>query len=527
MIDEKIGFGAIFVSIFFALTIIISNIVGFIWLNSLAIFIVSFIGSILLTKFIPKTKIDEKILLLSLLLIVLLAYPLLTITPFFPAGADAVSTTMLRVLDGRIPLDHAQYGNLNLSYQLGFSLIANVFSEVFGGIDYLWPWTIAIFCGILQLIFVYLFSTEFFKNKQAGIISAILFFGGKLVYENVFNGEYAWVMGTAFMFLFLYLFLKKNKLQYIIFPTIFVIHPAVGFNLLVFMGIYLIFFKIKLNEILKLLTSLILVLPLIVMSYFPLIYNILFSKNISNGVNTNIMRIVSNILPWIGTAISIAFILTIIFILIKKEKLDQKEKFLIILFIISLTIFIFFNIISFMLAGRVIELLFIGALLFTTSIINKIKLNNKKLFTIGIVFILISLFFFASSSRLSHYRDGSKINFDSREFSQAFLEFDQKQERVLFLLPDKSKVAEFSNKIPYDINTGHMILQREFSYYPGNALDEFKTKSSIWRQIYFEKTIDLIDSLKVKYIAINKDYFDKQLKYEIVFEKENFIIYQK
>jgi hypothetical protein len=531
MIEEKIGKILVFIAILFSLIIIISNIVGFFWLDSGAILIVSFIGALLLSKFIPKISVDKKVFGLIILLTIMLAYPVVFITPGFTAGADAVSTTMVRVLEGTIPLDHAQYGGLNLSYQLGFPLIANVFVEVAPIMpDYLWPWALVVLAGALQLFFVYLFSGEFFKSEKAAFISTVLFFGGKLVYENVYNGEFAWVMATSFMFLFLYLFLKKNKLQYIVFPVVFVTHPAVGFNLLVFMGVYLAFYKIKIKELLKLLASLILVIPLIIMSYFPLIYNILFNKtSMSEGVGLSIFKDLLALPPWIGTALSIVFILLLIYSILKKNFLKEKEqKFLFTFLIVSLAIFILFDFIGFMLAGRVVELILIAMLLLGTSLLTKLKLDKKKLSIILVIILVMSLFFFATSSRLDHYRNSTKNNLENIAFAAAFFEFDPSQEKVLFLSQGGGgKIGEYSNKIPFNLESAHMILLRDFSYYPSDSFDEFKNNILIWDEIFFENKIELIDEIDVKYIVVNKENFETKLNYPIVFEHSKFIVYEK
>jgi hypothetical protein len=531
MIEEKIGKTLVFIAILFSLLIIVSNIVGFFWLNSIAILIVSFIGSFALFKFIPKVYVDKKVIVLLFFLAVMLAYPVVLITPGYTAGADAVSTTMVRVLDGTIPFDHAQYGRLNLSYQLGFPLIANIFSEVLPILpDYLWPWALAVFTGALQLFFVYLFSKEFFKSEKAGFISAVLFFGGKLVYENVFNGEFAWVMATAMMFLFLYLFLKKNKLQYLVFPTIFVIHPAVGFNTLVFMCTYFVFYEKSVKQILKLFASLILVAPLIIMSYFPIAYNLFFNTgSASEGISLGILKDVLALPPWVGTAISICFILLFVYSILKKSFLKEKEqKFLFLLLVTSFIIFLLFDFIGFMLTGRVVELLFISMLFLSTSILIKINFDKKQLAIILIVFFVLSLFFFATSSRLNHYRNSTPANLENIAFASAFYEFDSTQEKVLFLSESGGgKIGEYSNKIPFNLKSAHMILLRDFSYYPNTAFKEFKNNSLTWEKVFFKNQIELIDNINVKYIVVNKNDFEIDLNYPLVFEYKKFVVYLK
>jgi hypothetical protein len=440
---------------------------------------------------------------------------------------------MERILDGKIPFDHTQYSELNLSYQLGFPLIANVFSELIPTMpDYLWPWFLAIFAGILQLVFLYILANKFFENKVAGLFATTLFFAGKLVYENFYNGEFAWLFATAFMFLFFYLYLEKSKLQYLIFPTIFAIHPAVAFNTLILLGTHFVFFKPQIRNLVNLSLSLVLVVPLIVMSYFPIAYNFLFNKSSAIGEVGGVYSTIITVPFWIGTSISIIFLVTSIGYLMINKKLfqDTKQKFLWALLFLTGIIFLIFNTIGFMLTGRIIELIFISVLLISTSYLLSFKkiVENKKITAIVILSILVlSLFFFSTSSLLNHYRSGSKASPESTDFAVEFYNFNPAQEKCLFLTQYRGKIAEYSNKIPYDVNTAHMILLRDFSYYPGPAFDSFKEKSTTWARIYYDKEIGLIQDVDVNYIVVDITEFGVDLNYPIVFSHGNFLVYEK
>ena len=181
-----------------------------------------------------------------------------------------------------------------------------------------------------------------------------------------------------------------------------------------------------------------------------------------------------------------------------------------------------------MLAGRVVEMLFIAMLLLTTSFLTKIKLDKKRLYLVLVLILVLSLFFFATSSRLSHYRNSNETDIENIEFANAFYEFDPTQERALFLSAGGGgKIGEYSNKIPFNLQSAHMILLRDFSYYPGDAFYTFKNNVETWEKIFYENKIELIENINVKYIVINKYDFKTELNYPIVFKHPKFVVYEK
>ena len=97
---ERFSQVVFFSIILFPVIIILSGFLGLFWLNSYFILVASAIISFMLFSRLYSAEfiIPPRVVLLSLLLLVLLSHPVLLITPFFPASADAVVTTATTLL---------------------------------------------------------------------------------------------------------------------------------------------------------------------------------------------------------------------------------------------------------------------------------------------------------------------------------------------------------------------------------------------------------------------------------------------
>jgi len=483
----------------------------------------------------------KKIILLALLVFVLCVYPVLIVTPFFPASADSATTIALRVIEynkGIIPETYAPFNNVNFGYQLGFVLFTKFFTDLFPILpDYLWFWLLGSIFSALQVIGLYLFSTELFKNSAIGEWSAILFIGTKLIYENLYVGEYPWVCATALMFFFFYFLLKKNPVKYFLFPAIFIIHPAIALNTLIVLFCYYLAYGFNLKEIFKLGLSLVFVIPSYFTTYHAIVYN-LFSMN-SEMSQISLIELFKLILiiPF-GIGILPPLLIFLMFIYCKfiyKGKVSiefsNEQLFLIVLGLFSLGLFSFFSLYGIILNGRVIELILISVVIFCASIINWFTnyFYPKHTKTIKIIIVIVSIFIFFSSSKLNHYRSGSKITMEEAKFAEEFKRFDSLPERVLFLTNNKGKMVEYSNKISFDSNSSHMISESGFLVIKNKGYLDYLKKYVLFKKIVNENCLECINELDVKYIVLDsKTYSNIDLNtFKQVFSYKQFKVYKK
>ncbi len=523
-----------FILIFFPVTIIFSGFIGFFWLNSYFIFFASFLISAILFKkfyfsdfFIPK-----KIFLLSGLLLILLAYPVLFVTPFFPASADPTTTATVTFLTDTIPLDYQPYSPLNFGYQIGFPLLVNVFSDIFTFIPiYLWAWVLSLISGLLQLFGIFIFAKEFFKSDKIAEFSSILFFGTKLIFENFYVGEFAWILATSMMLFSFYFLLKKSNIAFLTFPVIFMLHPAVAMNSIIFFSCLFFFYLLKFN-LPKLLFSLILAVPAFFLNYLPILYNLVFfnlssSPVLATDYLTRFFYYTLTLPPWVGIIPFTIFGLGLLFFIFKKIAFTREQKTILFVFILGLLFFYLFGVLGLMLVGRVVEVLTLSILLLTASFIANIKLVNPNYLKAFKVFLLIfGIIFFFNSSILTHYRNGSKINVEAASFAIEFKKFDSELSQVMFLSNSSQKIAEYSNKVPFDLSS-HYLSTVNLLYYSQKEYADFMTLLKIKESIIDGSCPECLENVNVKYIVVDRNFFKQELNYPVVFSKDNFLVYLK
>lgn len=515
-------------------TIILSNIVGFFRLDMPLILLGAAIISLWISKGYESEAVDGKIFLLASVLFALLIYPIIIITPIFPASNDAVSTTAMRVMQEKIETDYAQYGKINMPYPIGLPVMAKAFTSVVPAAipDYLAPYSIALIAGMLQIFFIYLIASALFKDKKAGIVSAALLFASKYIFENIYVGELAWYLGSALMLGFIYLFLRGSRLKYVVFPAIFLAHPISGINTLLFLAaFYLVNRKNMLGELAKLSSTLIIVIPGIALTYLPIATN-LFSQSIGNSETLGLIKLLAMLPFWVGTGLTLMTAAAFAWLILARKKIaiESGHKIIIALLVISLIVMGIFELMHFMLSHKVIEMIILSLIFITGAVLSGKELNlmgKKWEAALILAVLLISMIFFSTSTILTQYRSGSKIPAGAMEFSVAFHDFDKEQKKVLFLTKWGGKIAEYSNKIPFDITAAHSIISYDFMYYHNAAFSEIQKKRQIWEDVFVGKKTGLIADIDVDYIVVGENEFNIDLNYPAVFEYKNFRVYRK
>ena len=526
---EKFFSKAVFFAlIFFPAIILSSAITGFFWLNSYFVVLFSFVSSVFIFKkfYFQEFVVPKKILLLSLLLVALLAYPALLLTPVFPASADPVTTASVTFLGEKIPLDYRPYSRLNFAYPIGFPLLVNAFSDIFTFLPvYLWAWLLSLVSGVLQLLGVYLVAKEFFKSERAAEFASVLFLGTKLVYENFYVGEYAWLLATGLMLFALYFAVKKSALQYLLFPAILVLHPAIALNSIIFFAIVWLFYP-QHFEIQKIFASSLLALPAFFVNYLPILFNIFFGAGLSSSAPGRGLLYYAQILfPWIGFAVFSVFIISFAYLALKKSPFTREQKMFGVLFASGAFLYFLFGFFGVMLVGRVIELALFGILFMAASFLEKIRLPvNQDLLKLAL--IIFCLVFFFTSSILAHYREGSKITLEEAVFAAEFRGFDPEVSRAIFFAPHSYKIAEFSNKVPFDL-TGNYLSDVKLLYYSQEEYANLKSLTEMQQSMADNLCGSCIDALDVKYVVVKGGFYAEPLAYPVAFSYRDFVVYRK
>jgi hypothetical protein len=491
-----------------------------------AVITVSAIISYFLTKKFPiNEKFSVPALFFSFIMLLLVAYPLLFIHPYFPASSDVLHVTNVRILNDKIPFTYAPYSDIRFTYQIGFALLSNAFTEVFAFIpDYLIIWFLGALFSASIILLVYAYVKETSKSEQAALLSVVLVFGSKFVFQNFYYGVFPFVTSFATMFATLLFLEKKNPLAFLFFPTTLILHPFTGTILAFFLLLKFFFCPDKKFNFFALLSG------LIAFPAFLRTYAVVFSNAPSQLLHFNInesIRVISTLPFWLGPLPLLFFILSAIF--------SIKKNWKNLLFIYSILLFIGFILFSglglqhndkFFILFSIFAVIYSGFFFSTSEWNTFYKSYLKKIPFLAIIFLIFafSLATFFLSGDLANARSGSKATVQEFQFAKKFYEFDPQLSTAVILSKGAGWIAAISNKIPYDVRSNHFIPDSEIQVAPGDAWNEVVKRNSMQKKIQ-EGCIKCITETNSKYLVVNRAQYDLALPYKPLFEYNDFSVF--
>lgn len=483
------------------------------------------ISYFLLKKFPIHVKFSFLALFFSFIMFLLVAYPLIFIHPYFPASSDVLHVTNTRILNDKIPFTYAPYSDIRFTYQIGFALLSNAFAEVLGFIpDYLIIWFLGVLFSASIILLVYVYVKEISNNEQVALLSVVLVFGSKFVFQNFYYGVFPFVTSFAMMFATLLFFEKKNPLTFLFFPTTLILHPFTGTILTFFLVLKFFFFPDRKFSFFALLSG------LVAFPAFLRTYAVVFSNAPSQLLHFNInesMRVVSTLPFWLGPIPLLFFILSAIFAI--------KKNWKNLLFVYSIMLFIGFILFSglslqhndkFFILFSIFAVLYSGFFFSTSEWNNFYNSSLKKIPFLAIIFLIfaISLATFFLSGDLANARSGSKATISEFQFAKKFYEFDPQLSTAVIVSKGAGWIAAISNKIPYDARSNHFIPDSEIQVAQNDAWNEVIKRNSIQKKIQ-EGCIKCIAETNAKYLVVNRSQYDLALPYKPIFEYNEFSVF--
>jgi hypothetical protein len=523
---SKLIFGII---LFLVIASLLSLWAGLVWRNSLVILVVSLMASYLVLKKIKLPENPSKIAwLLAFVAIALAAHPFLLLHPFYDASADPAATIVSLSIQETIPSTYAPFSDIAFTYELGFPLVAKLFIDLFPTIPpYAVTWGLGILFVLLQALMVYFLARKFFKTEQAGLLGLAFFAGSKLIYQNMYWGQFSWMMATVFFLAFLWFLFEDQKPMLLLFPAIFVTHPGPAFYTILIGVLLLLFLKNTRKHFLPLLGSLLIALPAFWISYLPLVQGAL-AKTADITFNSKFAAFVLAIPPWIGITFITAVLASFWVIQTKRE---TQDVFWLTVFASSLALILVLGWINTnsasLLAGRIIELLFFSALFLSVSFLVNVSWFKKIKFeyVLGAVLILGLVLFFTSTT-LTHLRMGSKITPEEAEFAQAFKEFDPDLKVAFIFSKNNAKIGEVSNKIPYHVKSGWYLPYGVHSNLETPAQQKLIERENTWNRIVTDACAECATKAPVDYIVVNTTFVEMEFNLDPVFTYGTFLVYK-
>ncbi|HZX20493.1 MAG TPA: hypothetical protein VFF13_05760 [archaeon] len=521
--------------IFMGIATLISLWSLYIYRSAIIILIVSIVLAYFVHKkgFLDFGGISTAAFGMALLVAVLAAYPYLFVTPFVDASADPAAHISSLAIHETEPKTYAPFSELQYRYQIGFPLLAKMFIDI---LPFVSSNTIVWFLGVvfafLSALLVYLLAKEIFSNEKAGMFALALFIGSKIVFQNMYWGQYTFILASVFFLATFLAFKKKSVLAYLFFPMMVASHPGVTFYALLFFMLWAVYFK-EIKETFLLLLSGFIVLPVFFISYVNYIANV----GAEPMVTLSFASLVSNAVVfafWIGAFIFVLCIASLIYAW-NNKKLFGMNMFLGIVFVVSGAATIFLNASGRILGGRVIELSMFTALLLAAYLLTQLIesrmlekfsfMKSKAFASVFAIVLIVSLALFFSSGQLTHLRHGSKINNEQIEFAYAFKTFDSDYKKTLFLTENSAKIAEVSQKIPFDVLTDYYL-----SYDPKIAANdpfyqEFVRMHVLAEKARSEQCVECIAQADFEYIVTENDFFSSELSVKKVFEHGSYKVF--
>lgn len=515
-----------------SVVIVFSQWIGFFFLNSLLnLGIGIIIGFFLLWFFCSKEllgflRIPRIALAVALIAFLMSIFSFVFITPFFAPSSDPVHVITIRTLglNEKIPSNYLPFSEFAFSYQFGFHLFAKIFTDFFWfAKDYQVLIVLGAIIIALEAIAFYWFSKVFVSSERNRLIAVALFIGAKIVFQNLYFGLHPWNFASVLFFVFVAMFHKKSKLSFVFFPVIFSVHPGVAVNMLAFFLFYLFFNSRETIFFFRHLPTLLLSAPILLVSYVPLALGFFSSKQ-SFFSFEKLFSILQPLPLTLGLVPLLFFAFSILFLLFRK-RFSRNIAFFSCVFAFSVLFYSYFSFGESNFASKVLELFTVSAILISVLALDFENLSKKlfSLFLLAVVlFSVVSFFFF--SGYLSYLRAGDKIDWEEAEFAFAFEKIDSSLQNTLFLTDGGAKMAELSNKIPFNVKRDYFVAYPDFQAKHDNGLLLENEKAALFKRIV-NGCKECVYQTNAKYVVLNKNFVSFELDEEKLLVSKNIVLY--
>ncbi len=471
--------------------------------------------------FLLETPLPAVLLFVAML--VLVAYPLVLVHPFFPASSDALHVTHIRILQDRIPETYAPYAGLEFNYQIGFALFSNAVAEILFFLpDYLVVWLLGVvFSGIVVLL-TYWLVFHWTKSEKAGLASATLVIGTKFVFQNFYYGVFPLLASFALFLAIWLLWERKNPLVFLLIPTIILFHPFSGLLTLFFLA-WQVLAKKDWQRGLWVLLSALLALPSLLTTYLNMFGNA--SQQALSFNSANFWRVLTPIPIWLGLVPLALFLLTLFL------KKDRENNFVLHFGIAVFLMYLFFSGINFLHADKfffffTIAIVLFAGFFFVSDFWRRLEKRWQASSRFSLVLLLLFLLCLASfflSSDLQRARSGSKATVEEEQFALAFKQFDPGLKKTIFLAKGGGWISLLSDKISFDPRANILIQSSELQFSSGWR--EVMARTELQKRIE-NGCISCIADANAYYLVVDQTLFAQRFDFKKVFEYGSFAVYQ-
>ena len=275
-----------------------------------------------------------------------------------------------------------------------------------------------------------------------------------MVYQEMFFGIWPRLLATTLFFFYFIFFLRKNKLCLLFLPALAIVHAGIFFNAAIFSLIYILFYREKFIPILKTLPALVLAVP-----SFMIVYSVSFSglfaqSKLAEVTLTLLCKELISVALWLGW-VPLAVVVIGFFWMLNKRNYSKQKLFALTIIIVFILLYFYLFLKKYPSSNVPMEFAGLCAVLFGGLTLSEIQFKTKEFEKwVKVLIVILCLLAFFSSGYLTKLRFGSKISAEQASFAFRFKEYDVALKETLFLTTGSSKIAEFSNKIPFDVTRG-------------------------------------------------------------------------
>lgn len=531
--------------LFAAVSIMVSLWLGYFWRNTPVILALSIVIACLLLKRFgqPNIAITKIAFIIAAIAFVMSSYSFVFVTPFYSASADPAYLITIRAITDHIPETYAPYSDLKFIYQPGHALFAKLFVDLLApaGIpDYAVQWILGSSLVALEILLVFLFASSLFGSSATGELAAALYLGSRPVFLDLYWGAHPMILGMLFVLAGIVFFHKRSKLAYVFAPAALITHPMAAASGILLLAAYIPFHRQRIRDALYFLPSAALALPTLCTTYLVLALSTLnpAASALGGAGPFEALSAALYYLPlWVGIVPSVAAVCAFAMVL-NARKATAEQVFTLSALLLLLLIFVFGALALGASFTRLTDLISVLAVVFSASLFLPwvAKPQRRALFVSLVAVAAIALFL--NSSLLNELRSGTQITNEEAGAAFALLSYDPALKQVLFLSPGRLKMAEYSNKIPFN-PVGEMFLPASsYQVVHDAAWENLMEKNRRWKEVcgcdYFlaesitrtgRLCIECIPELGVEYAVVNRDYFPEEIPWQKVLSSGSIDVY--
>jgi len=439
-------------------------------------------------------------ILLTLFLVATLGYVFFGVQGGYDLSADATPSAAGKLIQTTIPATYAPYFDVPFFYQPGVPLLISQLHQVTGLPFHAGGWLLGVLGIILLVYAITRLAIWTSGKKEALFFAAALLIGARLIFVDLFVGEYPLLLGLGLSFTAILSLRDRPVMSAILFAGAGITHPYVAGILF---GFALFLHRPTITTILRVsIIGFVAVLPLLVFMFLPAL---LSGGSTPLEHSLSVESFLRTILPLV-VFLGVVPIVSILVLGMRMPAAFRGNLFLpragilaalgVLLYVILANFFPVLLLHSkFLEAGALFTIIFAAAALSRAT-------PARIIVFVLLAVLLIGFFINFTSNDLTRLAHGSKTGIREAAFSEWFSRVEPLPERTIFFARGPGKMAQYSNKIPVDATSANFTLALHlFSRNP--AAQYYLSETTIVREAVEKGCFSCVEKIPYHYLVVD------------------------